>query len=119
MPERIFYDKKAGVIKVDSYGKITKETIMTSLKKVKEIEREIGTKNVLVDTRKETTFPDITEIYELGDHFPVVTKFAILVSSKQATEEGIKFIETIARNKGVSMQIFKSEEKALEWLKSK
>ena len=82
--------------------------------------RSHGIKATLVDVRKVREIPVIIEIFAFGASFsdtviPPGVKFSILTS--KVAEKGMRFLETVAQNRGILVQVFTSETSALDWLK--
>jgi len=116
MPDRIRLNEGLGIIEVDSYGSVTKEDIAGSISGVRRILEEKGINRILVDTRGQEAMPGTVSIFELFSRFPLGFKVALLVKKSQPTSADQSFVETVAVNRGIQIQIFHRKTEALEWL---
>ena len=62
--------------------------------------------------------PHTMGIFDLFSTFPREFRLALLVQESQATAQEIRFAETVSVNRGILVQIFHEEDKALQWLDS-
>jgi ethanolamine utilization protein EutP (predicted NTPase) len=116
MPDRIEVNEDVGIIKVESYGVVSKEDIANSITKIRQILNEKGINKILVDTTKQETMPSTYGIFDLFSTFPREFRLALLTQQSQATAEDISFVETVGVNHGVQVKIFHEEEQALQWM---
>ena len=116
MPDRIFVDEDIGIIVVESIGEISVDDINQSIAKIQEILNKKGISKVLVDASRQESLPSMIDSYDLFSTFPRDFMIAILVKEYQITEEELNFIETVAVNRAIRMQIFSERENALAWL---
>ena len=118
MPERVTVRDDQQIIVVESWGKITREDLEHSLRSVLDFHREKGYRNVLVDATAEDQFPPVEDIFDFGNELARVAtlgiRFAIVASPK--TAEDLRFLETVAWNRGGLLQVFSRMEEALSWL---
>jgi len=120
MPEVVTVREDLGIIEIRSYGEVNERDLTASRDRVAEIIRERGLTEVLVDARELTSLPPTFALFLFGKSFADneglrTMKLAGVVSEK--TTKDMSFIETVARNRGVAMRIFKSMEAAVAWLK--
>jgi hypothetical protein len=77
-------------------------------------------KNILLDIRHAIVAASVVEIYHIVASsvkmFPMGFKYAIVYSDKTISEENAKFGETVARNRGGQLFVFKDISEAKEWL---
>ena len=118
MPEIVRVIKELGIIEVQSFGDVSVEDIASSVEFVKQIFKKAGINKVLVNTTKQESMPSTMNIFDFfSSNLPIDTKIAVLFTEKQPTESDIRFGEAVASNRGFSIQIFTSRDKALKWLK--
>jgi len=99
----------------------------TELKSMKntgsEIACEKGLKFILIDLRKAILKAQLDDYFEfaksLAKEFPTISKYALVLSPKTLASEDANFIETVAQNRGIPIQDFDSEQKAIEWLRNR
>jgi hypothetical protein len=117
MPEKVTILKDLNIIKIDSFGEVSLEDLKQSLETVFKIHREQGLTKVFVDATKETSLPSTFPVFEFGSELAKIVrnlKFAVVTSPKM--KDIMKFLETVTQNRGVEVQMFDSEDAALEWL---
>jgi hypothetical protein len=117
VPERVSVIENQKIIKVDSFGVISIEDLRTSMRRVAELHKEQGLNKVFVDATKETAFPPTVPTFEFGTELAqamIDLRIAVITSEKM--KNVIRFLETVAQNRGAQVQIFDSEEAAFDWL---
>ena len=62
--------------------------------------------------------PSTTKLYEFSSDMPRNMKFAVVASENQLTTAKDHFVETVARNRWLKVQVFTSRSAALLWLES-
>lgn len=77
-------------------------------------------RHILLDIRQAIVAASVTEIYQATassiQMFPLGFKYAIVYSEKTMPEENAIFGETVARNRGGLVKIFKDISEAKRWL---
>ncbi len=116
MPDQVRVDEEAGIIRVQSYGAVSKDDVAESIKQIRQIFSELGFNRILVDTTGQETMANAAEIFELFSNFPRELILAMITDQAQATAKDIAFIETVGVNRGFMMKVFHEEEQALQWL---
>jgi hypothetical protein len=116
MPDELCVDEATGIIKVRSYGVVSRDDVEASMNSTREIMEQKGIKKVIVDTLDQEAMPGITDIFALFSTLPGDLRAALLVRKNQATSDGQRFAETVSLNRGIQVRIFQSEEEALPWL---
>jgi hypothetical protein len=117
VPEKVSIIEDRKIIKVDSFGVIKIEDLRNSMNEVTRIHQEQGLNKVFVDATRETAFPSAIPTFEFGSELAqsmVNLKIAVITSQKM--KNIIRFLETVAQNRGAQLQIFDSEEEAFAWL---
>lgn len=118
MPDEVRFNREQNVIEVKSYGVVTKADISNSIKLIQQIQQETGVDKLLVDTTGQESLPNAIEIFEIFSVYPGEIKTALLVNKSQTTADDVEFVETVALNRGKSMQVHYDRELALRWLDS-
>lgn len=116
MPEEITINQELKIIEVMSYGDVTREESMASVKTLEELISKTGIKRVLSDTREQQSVPSATDIYNFASSLPRDMKCAVVLSDYQTTAVDVEFADTVAHNRGILIKKFSSREDALEWL---
>ena len=119
MPDKIQVNETLGIIEVESSGVVSKEDIVDSITKMRQILDEKGLYKTLVDTTLQETMPSITDVYTIFSNFPREFKIALLVQESQKTQYENSFGETVGKNRGLRVQIFLEKEQAHQWLNIK
>lgn len=117
MPDHITIDDLTRTVHVRSHGAVSIEDIRLSLATVQEVQRTKSYERVLVDAREQQSMPSSFDLYKLFTTIqPTSLRIAVLVNRGQRTAEDIKFIETLASNRGIQIRMFAYERKARRWL---
>lgn len=116
MPENLRIDRERGIILVESRGAVSVADIRASIEAVETIFTEEGLDKTLVDARTQDQPPSITELYEIASNLPRGIRIALLTSSGTPAEDGLRFLETVAKNTGLEVRVFLDEDEALRWL---
>ena len=119
MPEAVCIDRQHNIIVIDSRDHVGEEDLLQSLESVLRIVREDpDLKKVMVDATHQSSLPSTMALYGFASELARRTqcmKHAIVVSKEQSSKD-LRFIETVAQNRGVIIGIFSSREDALSWL---
>ncbi len=83
------------------------------LLEVRQVSEETGICRVLVDVREQTDLASTIELFDFATSLPRSIAFAVLCELHHKDHH---FIETVAKNRGITVQDFNSEQKAIEWL---
>ncbi len=119
MPEDVQIREDPQIIEVYSYGDITLDDLRSSLERIAHIYQNRGLCKVLVDATEETSLPSTLPLFQFGSELAESIrhlKFAVVVTDNQ--REDMHFLRTVLFNRGGQMEIFDSEEKALNWLRN-
>lgn len=116
MPEHLRIDADRGIILVESCGVVTVADLRASIAEVETIFAQKGLDKALVDARTQDRSPSITELYEIASNLPRGIRIALLTTSGTPAEDGLRFLETVAKNTGLEVVVFLDEEEALHWL---
>lgn len=115
MPDVIKINEESDIVEIKSFGVVSKKDIKSSIAKATQINEEIGINKVLVDTTEQESMPNTFDIFFLFSRFPRDLRVALLANQDQSTLKDIIFSGTVAVNRGITVRIFKSREKALSW----
>ncbi len=116
MPEKLRIDHDRGIVLIESCGAVSVADIRASIQAVEAIFAEEGLDRTLVDARTQDQPPSITELYEIASDLPRGVRIALLTSSGTPAEDGLRFLETVAKNTGLEVRVFLDEDEALAWL---
>jgi hypothetical protein len=117
MPEHVSIDKENGVILIDSSGHVEIKDLLESLETIVKLNKQLGLTRVVVDTSTLKKLPVLYQLHSFASEIASRTrgmKHAIVVS--ELSPEDIRFMETVALNRGARIQIFTSRDDALLWL---
>ena len=114
MAHEIHFDDDKKVIRCRHYGQGDVSDWEVARDRVVEVQQESGVSEVLVDLRELVNAPPTIEIYQFASELPTSLQIGILFPD--ALAEDMKFLETVAFNRGRNIQMFDTEAAALEWL---
>ncbi len=117
MAEEVTIREDLPIIQVDHQGELTKSELMDTLEAVDTINREKGISDVLINAVKLQKLPSITITYNFGSELVskvMHMKFAIVMQPE--LREELEFLVNVIQNRGGQVQLFDSEEAALDWL---
>lgn len=120
MPEDISIDQDNQIIAVRSWGHISASDLASSRDRIFEIHKETGIRKVLIDAREQKSFPKIMDSYKASEKLgknPVSRKLKYAIVPSLHTKKELRFLETTSLNRGLSVMIHESRERAIEWLK--
>ncbi|RPI72832.1 MAG: hypothetical protein EHM47_07395 [Ignavibacteriales bacterium] len=133
--KRLLLDEEGGVtynisisenstyIILEITGDITRQNAMQKNVKVHKFGREHGIKKYLVDLtnsrNKDTIINNYQFAYKDIQNTPDFDKTAIVAFVVAPEDNSHDFIETVARNNGLNITIFRDKGKAIEFLNSK
>ncbi len=116
MPDLVSLLEKHQIIEIKSYGDVTINDLKTSLSLVNEIHENTGITKVLVDARDQKSLPSTSNIFEFGVQLPYKLHFALVIDKDQKTGNDVHFLETVAFNRGFTINTFTSRITAIDWL---
>lgn len=118
MPYELKVNKESEIIELRSFGSVSRDQVIESMKKVNHLSEETGIKLLFVDSRQVDAMPSTVDQFELTRMFPSFLKMAILIPVEGELTEAYEFGETVGFNRGIPLRVFVSESEAFEWLKS-
>ncbi len=116
MPDIIELNPEKRIIEIRSYGTVEGGDIENTIKLITKINEQSGVDKVLVDTTEQESMPSTFREFSIFSELPRIFRIALLANQDQPTAEDIRFVETVARNRGIQMKIFNTRKEALEWL---
>lgn len=114
MPEGVEIDTENQLVRANFGSGSTVENWKKVLIEVERISAETGLRRVLVDVREQTDLASTMTLFDFGVRLPRSIAFAVLC--KTDLDEH-RFIEDVARNRGIAVKDFASEQDAIMWLK--
>jgi hypothetical protein len=117
MPESVRVDSEHNIILIDSSHQVSTDELRQSLESVLQIAQQKTINKVMVDATRQKSLPSVMALYYFAVELSTRARgmrHAIVVAGE--SPEDLRFIENAARNRGVNMQIFSSQEDALSWL---
>ena len=77
-----------------------------------------GVTQVIIDGRDQISETDIIDAYEFGKDVPIDMRGLAIAVVHRVDDQSLKFIETVAFNRGARSQSFHDLEAARDWLES-
>jgi len=104
-------------------GSLTKSELFAAAHETLALGQEHGRHLFLGDCSNLTSSPSVFDLYQLAkkislDDFPHILREALLLPKVPAFIESVNFWETIGRNRGFAVRVFKDRKTALNWLLS-
>ena len=118
MPYSVDFDDNAGYVTIVLSGKVSVDDLEAARSDASAVLREQGCLNLLVDATAEESDRQVFDDYEftskMADHFPKGTRHAAVVNATE--REYMQFVENVAQNRGVELNVFIDRQAALDWL---
>ncbi|HSQ85633.1 MAG TPA: hypothetical protein VLM43_13015 [Desulfobacterales bacterium] len=114
MLEEVKIDTENQLMRVQFGSDSTVENWKSALMQVERLSEETGLCRVLVDVRKQKYLANTITLFDFAVHLPRSIAFAVLCELRL---EDHRFIENVAKNRGIIVKDFDSEQNAIEWLK--
>lgn len=114
MSQEITYDADGQLIRVRAWGHASINDMIASKVEIMRLNEIHGANTLIVDAREQETGPELFDIFDFGDAWPIEIRVAILAGSK--TPKDILVLETVAVQRGKEIRVFYSESEALGWL---
>jgi len=115
MSHDVGFDDDLNVIRVKHWGQADIEDFEQARDKVMQLLEKHGIGNVLVDLQGLTVAPPTMEIYQFASDMPIQLQIAMVFS--EDTHDDLRFLETVAYNRGRIINMFDNEPDALNWLR--
>ena len=118
MKNHVTYDAELDFVTIELSGEVSTDTLVQCRTEAVSLLQANDCKRLLVDATHEAPRRDVTDDYHFtSEHaslFPPGTRHAVLVQLSE--HEYMKFVENVARNRGVDMNLFIDRAQALTWL---
>jgi len=112
--EEVTYDGNTDLIRVLVNGPTTIDDMLSSKAQIIHLHEKHNTNRLLVDARNMLRTAQTIELFEFGLDWPHTIRAAILICDH--TAQDMKFLETVAFNRGKEIRLFLNEGTALGWL---
>ncbi len=99
-------------------GPITPEDRKDNVRRMVTFCREHHLQNLLIDGRCQQPVGGTIEDFDFGSRVPMEMRGLRIAVLHNPDDEALKFIETVAFNRGGNTQPFTEQEAALQWLQS-
>ncbi len=118
MPYAASYLADPGYVSLTLSGSVTLEDLEGGRDRAVALLDKHRCRRLLVDAtreqRKQPVLDDYSFTSQLGEQFPPGTVHAVVVRANE--KEYMRFVENVAVNRGVDMQLFLDRDQALKWL---
>jgi hypothetical protein len=117
----VTYVEEAGVVEMVFHGAPAPEEIDDAMTRAGTIGAENLTNRFLVDSRDMPAGGSAVDVLALGELMAslplgIIEREAILLSADAAAAEEMEFFETVCRNRGLDVRVFRQRDEALAWL---
>lgn len=119
MPGRIHFNEVNNIIEIHSWGELTNSDLFHSQGEVERLHQENGTMKMLFDTKAVDLLPSPYALYEFVNSLLVAGKPGVLRLALHTSfnlRDDIRFVETVAVNRGILARSFLDYSEALAWL---
>jgi hypothetical protein len=115
--------KEGELLHVSAVGTRTFKTVISIIKDILQASAQHGTPKVLVDVRALEGRLSIADAFNIpSSEFPKIRDQSILrkgaIVDLKEFEQGYKFFENVAVNRGFNIRIFSDIDEAIAWLKN-
>ena len=99
-------------------GPITLEDRVENLERMSEFCGEQGVRKLVIDGRDQENETDLLDSYTFGAQVPMAFRGLFVAVVHRPDDEALKFIETVAFNRGSGTKAFTTMDEAVSWLES-
>ena len=99
-------------------GPITIEDRLRNLKRMVDFCHENGLRKLIIDGRDQESMTNTIESFDFGTEVPKAFRGLKVAVVHRKDDDALKFIETVAANRGSPTRAFVDFDKAREWLDS-
>ncbi len=118
MDHHVSYDAELDYVSITLVGNVTTDDLVTCRAEAIALLEDKDCLSLLVDASRAAPRRDVMDDYhftsEHASQVPRGTRHAVLVRASE--QEYMQFVENVARNRGVGMQLFYDRDQALGWL---
>ncbi len=126
MPWSVNYDVELRIVTGLFVGRLVDDDFKDATIKMIELAKANDTKRFLIDDSEWEGGATVSGLFELPDMYEKLqvdrnSRAALILPAASRTAEvsDARFYETVCRNRGWNVKVFKEREKAIEWLLSK
>ena len=120
MPNEVTFRKGQGIVEVQSHGAVSRGDLERGREAVRALCIKHGVSKVLVDTTGAEQLPSSMELFDFAASFqnalPSPTRVAVAIGTRFRSD--LRFVETVAFNRGAHLRLFDSTPEALGWLEA-
>jgi len=118
MPFTVHVSDEDNIIQLKFDGSVDESQFLQSRDEVRRLQEVQNPLDALVDMRLADMTLSTMEIFNFGANFttPISQKIALLIAS---LDNDMRFLETVARNRGISVTIFQDYDEAVQFLTKK
>jgi len=117
MPEEVSIKEDLQIIHIKSVNEVTVRDLKLTLSKILKFKEVKGFTRIFVDHSETTSFPSVVDAFNFGaDISQLFKKTSIALVASKRTERDIEFFRDVVNARGGNVQIFYSEEPAIQWL---
>lgn len=117
MPDIVSVMEEEKIIRVEPRDEIDGDVLEYTLRETLRLHRTRGLNRVLVVAARVQTFPDTLDTFGFASRLvreAARLRFAVVYPPDRY--DYLRFLENVARNRGLALQLFESEEAAVRWL---
>ena len=118
MEHKVTYNAKLDFVTIKLSGEVLTDSLVECRAEAVSLLKTNKCNRLLVDATDEAPRREVTDDYhftsEHASHFPLGTRHAVLVQASE--QDYMQFVENVARNRGVDMNLFVDRDHALNWL---
>ena len=122
MGATVAWSPQEEIIVVEEHDEVTEQDFVQSIDAIRRLSQQHGCLGVLVDTTRQTTATDLSNLYERGAHAAArlqILGLSLAIVVSERLRKPHEFFENVAVNRGVTVQIFDDRQAALAWLRSR
>jgi hypothetical protein len=117
------YIPELGLVQCTLVGPVPADEIVKLQIEAIRLAREKGTNLFLIDNSKWKTSLSLLDIYKWPRLYKEMQasrdyRLAMILSENRTAQKAIKFYETVCRNRGWDVAVFRQRREALSWLKN-
>ena len=122
MGATVAWCQQEGIIVVEEHDEVTEQDFVDSVDAIRRLSQQYACMGVLVDTTRQTTPTDVSNLYERATHAAArlqILGLSLAIVVNEQLRKPHEFFENVAVNRGVTVQVFYDRETAIAWLQSR
>lgn len=118
MPNKLIFDKRSGLYKVEASGIITLDDILETIYELEKVSSSDKLIYVLIDTLRQTSKLSILDADRVASALSGKNRvrYAILSTDNHLSLNEQEIIEKLASHRGKSIRVFTDRDVAVNWL---